>query len=75
MISLDRSPEDDNVSKIMETNTGGLGRVERGRGVRGLINSTGARIAQIGSVREKNVQHSSINGEIQHWGNEESQLA
>ena len=38
MISLDHSPEDDNVGKIMETNTGelqGIRRVER------LINSTG----------------------------------
>ena len=39
MISLDDSLEDDNVGKIMETNTGeprGIRRVER------LINSTGA---------------------------------
>ena len=32
MISLDRSLENDNVSKIMETNTCGLGRVGRGLG-------------------------------------------
>ena len=56
MISLDRSLENDNVSKIMETNTGGLGRVGRGRGLWGLTNSTGAQIAQIGPLREKNVQ-------------------
>ena len=30
MISLDRSLENDNVSKIMETNTGGLGGKGRG---------------------------------------------
>ena len=42
MISLDRSLENDNVSKIMETNTGGLGRGEERRGLWGLINSTGA---------------------------------
>ena len=42
MISLDRSLENDNVSKIMETNTGGLVRGEERRGLWGLINSTGA---------------------------------
>ena len=42
MISLDRSLENDNVSKIMETNTVSRGRA--GRGLWGLINSTGARL-------------------------------
>ena len=52
MISLDRSLENDNVSKIMETNTDGRGGLGEGCGVNKLHRCS----AHIAPLRGKNVR-------------------